>query len=88
MWIAWLIGLTLSSILVLIWSRCYVYNISEKKHRLPVNIIVAILYILLSLIPILNIIHVLIWIFIFLYQIDEYDYSELNFPKWMTKKIQ
>lgn len=84
----WLIGLTLSSILVLIWSQCYVYNISEKKHRLPVNIIVAILYILLSLIPILNIIHVLIWLFVFLYQISEYDYSELDTPKWMTKKIQ
>lgn len=55
MWIAWLIGVVLNAIVLLIWNLCLVSDDRHNFHRVPINIIVAILYIILALTPILNI---------------------------------
>lgn len=90
MWIAWLIGVFLNAILVLIWNQCRISEDFKNFHRIPVNIVVAILYIILAFIPILNITFALIWTVLFFNAIYDYDYSDVkwNIPKWMTKKIQ
>lgn len=90
MWIAWLIGVSLNAILVLIWNLCRIKDSSDKPHRLPINIVVAILYIIIAFIPILNMPFAFLWIFIFFNAIFDYDYSDIKwyFPKWMSKKIQ
>jgi len=88
MWIAWLIGVVLNAIVLLIWN---LYRVSEDYpnfHRVPVKVIVAILYIILALTPILNITFAFIWIFIFFNVAYDYPYTKCRFPKWMTKKIQ
>lgn len=88
MWIAWLIGVVLNAIVLLIWN---LYRVSEDNrdfHRIPVNIIVAILYIALVLTPILNITFAFIWTFIFFNAVYDYPYTKCRFPKWMIKKIQ
>lgn len=51
MWIAWLIGVVLNAIVLLIWNLCRVGDYSKDFHRVPVNIMVAILYIILALTP-------------------------------------
>lgn len=88
MWIAWLIGVVLNAIVLLIWNLCRVSEDYHDFHRVPVNIIVAILYIILALTPILNLTFACIWLFCFFNAV--YDYSDIKwrFPKWMTKKIQ
>ena len=90
MWIVWLIGVILSAILVLIWHLCRISDDFKNFHRLPINIVVAILYIIIAFIPILNITFAIIWTFIFFNAIDDYDYCDIkwHFPKWMFKKIQ
>ena len=90
MWIVWLIGVILNTILVLIWNLCRISDSSDKPYRLPVNMIVAILYIIIAFIPILNIPFAFIWTFVFFNAIYDYDYCDIKwyFPKWMSKKIQ
>lgn len=90
MWIAWLIGVILNAILVLIWNLCRISEDLKNFHRLPINIIVAILYIIIAFTPILNIIFAFIWTFIFFNALYDYDYRDIkwHFPKWMSKKIQ
>lgn len=88
MWIAWLIGVVLNAIVLLIWNLCHVSKDHYYFHRVPVNIMFAILYITLALTPILNITFAFIWSFIFFCVVDDYPYIKWRFPKWMTKKIQ
>lgn len=90
MWIAWLIGVILHTILVLIWHLCRISEDRKDFHRLPVNVVAAILYIITAFTPILNITFAFIWAFTFLNAISDYDYSYIKwrFPKWMSKKIQ
>lgn len=88
MWIAWLIGVVLNVIVLLIWNLYRVGDYSKDFHRVSVNIIVAILYIILALTSILNITFAFIWAFIFFNVVDDYLYTKWRIPKWMTKKIQ
>lgn len=88
MWIAWLIGVVLNAILVLIWNLCHVSEDYHNFHRVPINIMVAILYIILALTPILNLTFAFIWAFCFFNAVYDYLDTKWRFPKWMTKKIQ
>lgn len=87
MWIAWLIGVFLNAIVLLIWNLCRVSKDHYNFHRVPVNIMVAILYIMLALTPILNISFAFVWTFCFFNTVDDYTYIKWHLPKWMTKKI-
>lgn len=88
MWAAWLIGVILNAIVFLIWNLCRVSKDRNNFHRVPVNVIIAIIYIALALTPILNITFAFIWAFIFFNFADDYPSIKWRFPKWMTKKIQ
>lgn len=84
----WIIGVILNLILVYIWSRCYVSNNkNEIMHRVPVNILVAILFVITALLPFTNFITV-IGFFIMFGCSSNYHYMEWRFPKWMTKEIK
>lgn len=87
MLIAWIIGVILNLILVYIWSLCYIEYGEYKGYRIPVNILVAILFIVLALIPILNILSAILFAIIFGCSTDYYD-IEWRVPKWMTKEIK
>lgn len=87
MLIAWIIGVILNLILVYIWSLYYIEYGEYKGYRIPVNILVAILFIVLALIPIVNILSAILFAIIFKFSIDDYD-IEWRVPKWMTKEIK
>lgn len=86
--ITWLIGVILSSILVYIWSILYVGDTKWSIHRIPVNIIIAILYIIFLLTPILNVVHIFVWVQILFACTQKYKYVQLRFPKWMNNTIR
>lgn len=50
--ITWFIGVSLSSILVYIWSILYIGDTEWGMHRIPVNTIIAGLYVIFSFIPV------------------------------------
>lgn len=56
-------------------------------YRIPVNILIVILFIVLALIPILNILSAISFGITFGVSTDDY-YIERRFPKWMTKEIK
>lgn len=88
MLIAWIIGIILNIILIYVWNHCYIEEDDEYTGcRIPVNILVVILFIVLALTPIINIISAISFAIIFISIIDDY-YIEWRFPKWMTKKIK
>lgn len=87
MLIAWIIGVILNLILVYIWNLCYIENGEYTGCRIPVNILVAILFIVLALVPILNILSAILFAIIFGFSTDDY-YIEWRVPKWMTKEIK
>lgn len=86
--ITWLIGVILSSILVYIWSILYIGDTEWGMHKIPVNIIIAGLYVIFSFIPVLNIFHLFIWIQILSLRTQRYKYIQLRLPKWLTKTIK
>lgn len=87
MLIAWIIGIILNLILVYVWNHCYITEYEYANFRIPVNILIAILFIIIALIPILNIISAIIFAMIFGWETDNYD-IEWRFPKWMHKEIK
>lgn len=87
MLIAWIIGIIPNLILVYVWNYCYITEHGYENSRIPVNILIAILFIIIALIPILNIISAVIFAMRFKLETDCYD-IEWRFPKWMTKKIK
>lgn len=87
MLIAWIIGVILNLILIYVWSLYYVEHGEYTGCRIPVNILVAILFIVLALIPILNILSAISFGIAFGFSTDDY-YIEWRFPKWMTKEIK
>lgn len=93
---AWFMGLLLNLLVVFLWRCRYIeyrdINTGNKYwSRMRVNIIIAILFIIISLIPILNII-LPICIWIPLIWMEETVVGGCNdewrFPKWMTKTIE
>lgn len=87
MLLIWIIGVILNLILVYIWSRGYIEYGEYTGCRIPVNILIAILFIVLALIPITNIISAISFAIMFGFSTDNY-YMEWRFPKWMTKTIK
>ena len=87
MWIAWFIGVFLNLIAFALWYCTTTYE-SDYTERQPINIILFILLILLSLIPIANIIFGLGWTLWILVSIANDD-LEFKFPiNWMNKTIK
>lgn len=88
MLIAWVIGIILNLILVFIWNSCYIKEYGEYTGcRIPVNILVAILFIVLTLIPVLNIFSAIFFTIVFVLRTECYC-IEWRVPKWMTKEIK
>lgn len=87
MLIIWVIGIIFNLILVYVWNHCHITEYEYANSRIPVNILIAILFIIIALIPILNIISAVIFAFIFGWETDNYC-IEWQFPKWMTRKIK
>lgn len=97
MFIAWFIGLLLNLIVVFLWHCKQIHYVNTKKHtnywgRMRVNILVAILFIITSFVPILNItLATSLWtplIFLGDMLCDDGCDEKWNFPKWMNKTIK
>lgn len=87
MWIAWLIGVFLSLIAFILWYWTTTYE-SDYTERQPINIILFIVMILLSITPIANIIFGLGWILWILISIGDDD-LQFKWPiNWMNKTIK
>ena len=87
MLIAWFIGVFLSLIAFALWYCTTTYE-SDFTERYPINIVLFIAMILLSLAPIANIIFGLGWALWILVNIGSDD-LEFKFPiKWMNKTIK
>lgn len=87
MWIAWLIGVFLSLVVFIMWYCTTTYE-SDYTERQPINIILFIAMILLSITPIANIIFGLAWILWILVSIANDD-LEFKWPiDWMNKTIK
>ena len=87
MWIAWFIGVFLSLIALALWYCTTTYE-SKYTERQPINIILFIVLILLSISPIANIISGLGLILWILVSIADED-LEFKFPiNWMNKTIK
>lgn len=87
MWIAWLIGIFLNLIAFILWYCTTTYE-SDYTERQPINIILFIAMILLSITPIANIIFGLGWAIWILLCIAEDD-LQFKWPiNWMNKTIK
>lgn len=87
MLIAWFIGVFLSLIAFALWYCTTTYE-SDFTERQPINIVLFIAMILLSIIPIANIIFGLGWALWILVSIVSDD-LEFKFPiNWMNKTIK
>lgn len=87
MWTAWLIGVFLSLIAFILWY-CTTTYVSDYTERQPINIILFIVIILMSLAPIANIIFGLGWTTWLLVNIGSDDLM-FKFPiNWMNKTIK
>ena len=87
MWITWFIGVFFSLIGFILWYCTTTYE-SDFTERQPINIILFIAMILLSLTPIANIIFGLGWVLWILVSIENND-LEFKFPiNWMNKTIK
>lgn len=87
MWVAWFIGVFLSLIAFALWYCTTTYG-SGYTERQPINIVLFIAMILLSIIPIANIIFGLGWALWILISIGSDD-LEFKFPiNWMNKTIK
>lgn len=87
MWIVWLIGVFLSLIAFILWYCTTTYE-SDYTERYPINIVLFIAMILLSITPIANIIFGLGWALWILISIGEND-LQFKFPiNWMNKTIK
>lgn len=96
MLIAWLIGVFLNLFIIFLWRCRYIHYMDFEKNidywgRIRVNIIVVILFVISSLVPILNtVLATALWpalLFMGASICDGWD-DEWRFPKWMTKTIE
>lgn len=87
MWIAWFIGVVFSLIAFILWYCTTTYE-SDFTERQPINIILFILLILLSITPIANIIFGLAWMLWILLSIGD-NSLQFHWPiNWMNKTIK
>lgn len=87
MWIAWFIGVFFSLIAFALWYCTTTYE-SDFTERYPINIILFIAMILLSLTPIANIIFGLGWALWILISIGDNN-LQFHWPiNWMNKTIK
>lgn len=87
MWIGWYVGVFFSLIAFILWC-CTTTRESDYTERQPINIILLIIMILLSISPIANIIFGLGWSIWILVNINSDD-LQFKFPMdWMNKTIK
>ena len=82
MLVTWLIGFIINLIVLYLWYHSY-----EDEERIPINIILFIILILLGLTPILNLISGIILLALLISFYSE-DWLEFHGPKWMNKTIK
>ena len=81
----WLIGLILNLIVVYLWRNSYFYE-NGKYERIPLNMIVVIIFVVIANIPLLNIAMALAILISF--GCAYTDDLEFRGPKWLNKTFK
>lgn len=85
MFLYWLIGLILNLIVVYLWRNSYFYE-NGKYERIPLNMIVVIIFVVIANIPLLNISMGLTILISF--GCAYTDDFEFHGPKWLNKTFK
>lgn len=85
MFLYWIIGLILNLIVVYLWRNSYFYE-NGKYERIPLNIIVVIIFALIAFIPLLNFAMALAILISFACAYT--DDFEFRGPKWLNKTFK
>lgn len=82
MLIAWFIGFIINLIVLYIW-----YNTYEDEERIPINIILFIGFVILAMLPIINIVSGIILLILLIVLYSD-GWLEFRGPNWMHKEIK